>query len=467
MTALHDGRRRVIAAADRAAAALGLRPGMAVAQAMAVVPGLAVLEADLEADAASLERLARWCHRTTPLAAADGRDGLWLDAAGCTHLWGGEAALLAHLVNRLAQDGFEARAAIADTPGAAHAVARFGGGPIVPPGAQAGAIGPLPVQALRLPAETVATLRRLGFEQAGHLARIPRALLARRFGKEPGLRLDQAHGRVHEPIQPLPPETPLQHRLMFLEPLLTAEALSHATAALLAPLCAQMERAGLGARRVDLLFERVDGAVQAVRIGAARPNRDARHLARLLGEHLETVDPGLGIEAMRLVVALAEPLRWRQEDTAGGSDVSTLVDRLANRLGAERVYRAAPVESDVPERAVRRVPALTKQGGVTWPGLQPAPTRLLDPPRPVDAIAGLPDHAPAAFIWRRHRHRIRRADGPERIYGEWWRRDGETQAVRDYFRVEDEDGRRFWLFRQGDGMDPATGDLCWFLHGMF
>ncbi len=440
---------------------------MAVAQAMAVVPGLAVMEADPNADAASLERLARWCHRTTPLAAADGADGLWLDVGGCTHLWGGETALLAHLVLRLAQDGFEARAAIADTAGAAHAVARFGDNPVVPPGAQADALAPLPMQALRLPAETVATLRRLGFEQVGHLARIPRALLARRFGTQPGLRLDQAHGRVQEPLQPLPPEAPLQHRLVFLEPLLTADALSHATLRLLEPPCTQMERTGLGARRVDLLFERLDGTVQAVRIGTARPNRDARHLARLLDEHLDTVDPGLGIEAMRLVVALAEPLRWRQEDSAGGADVSALVDRLANRLGAGRVYRAAPVESDVPERAVRRVPALAKHGGGTWPGLQPAPTRLLDPPRPVDAIAGLPDHAPAAFIWRRHRHRIRRADGPERIYGEWWRRDAETQAVRDYFRVEDEDGRRFWLFRQGDGMDPATGGLGWFLHGMF
>lgn len=471
ITALQDGNRRLIEAADSAAAALGLRPGMAVAHAMAVVPGLHVLEADPADDAAALERLARWCQRATPLAAPDlsgedAPDGIWLDIAGCAHFWGGEQALLDHLVGRLAQDGIAARAAVADTPGAAHAVARHGGDHrVVPAGAQADAIAPFPVAALRLPVETVATLRRLGFEQIGALARVPRALIARRFGPLPGRRLDQAHGRVPEPLQPLTHETPLQHRLAFLEPLLTADALGTATACLLDPVCAAMERAHLGARRIDLLFERVDGAVLATRIGTARPNRDPRHLARLLDAHLETIDPGLGIEAMRLIVPLAETLLWQQEDAGSTTDISALVDRLANRLGADRVFRAAPVESDVPERAVRHIPALARPSGVIW--LTDAPARLFHPPRPIDAIAGLPDHAPAAFTWRRHRHRIRRADGPERIYGEWWRRDAEMSAVRDYFRVEDQDGSRFLLFRQGDGVDLRTGGLSWFIQGIF
>ncbi len=449
---------------------------MAVAQAMAVIPGLAIMDADPAEDAASLERLARWCHRMTPLAAADGADGLWLEVAGCAHLWDGERPMLAYLVTRLAQDGITARAAIADTPGAAHAVARHGTEPvaptggadiIVPLGAQADAVAALSVQSLRLDAETVATLRRLGFEQVAHLARIPRALLARRFGPEPGRRLDEAYGLIAEPLRPLTPEAPLQQHLPFLEPLLTAEALSAATSLLLTPLCAAMERNGLGARRLDLLFERVDGAIQAIRIGTARPNRDAAHLARLLLEHLDKVDPGLGIEAMRLVVPLAEPLRWRQDDTGGTGDVSNLVDRLANRLGADRVYRAAPMESDVPERAVRHIPALSKPAESSWPSIYPAPTRLLDPPHKVDALAALPDHPPAAFTWRRHRHRVRRADGPERIYGEWWHQESENKSVRDYFRVEDDQGRRFLLFREGDGVDNATGDLAWFLQGMF
>lgn len=467
VTAVQDGNRRIIEAADAAASALGLRPSMAIAQAMAVIPGLHVLDADPAEDEAALERLTRWCQRATPLAAPDAPDGIWLDVAGCSHLWGGERPMLDHLVARLAQDGVAARAAVADTPGAAHAMARHGTDLIVPPGAQADAVAALPVQALRLPAETVATLRRLGFEQIGALARVPRALLARRFGPEPGRRLDQAHGTVAEPLLPLAHASPLQHRIAFLEPLLTAEALSAATMRLLEPLCAAMERAGLGARRLDLLFERVDGAVAATRIGTARPNRDKQHLGRLLDEHLEKIDPGLGIEAMRLVAPLAEPLLWRQDDAGGQSDLSTLVDRLSNRLGADRVYRAAPVESDVPERTVRRVPALGRPGGTSWPASGPAPTRLFHPPRPVDAIAELPDHAPAAFTWRRHRHRVRRADGPERIYGEWWRRDAEASAVRDYFRVEDNEGRRFLLFRQGDGVDKATGELGWFMQGVF
>ena len=467
ITALQDGNRRVIEAADAAAAALGLRPGMAVAQAMAVVPGLHVLEADPAEDTAALERLARWCQRATPLAAPDPPGGIWLDIAGCAHFWGGERPMLDHLVARLAQDGVTAQAAVADTAGAAHAMARHGGTQIILPGAQQEAIAKLPIAALRLSTEMVATLRRLGFEQIDALARIPRPLLARRFGPEPGRRIDQAHGILAEPLQPLAHESPLQHRIAFLEPLLTAEALSTATACLLDPLCSAMERAGLGARRLDLLFESVDGTVQATRIGTARPNRDKKHLGRLLDGHLEKIDPGLGIEAIRLVVPLAEPLRWRQDSADGDGDVSTLVDRLCNRLGANRVYRAAPVESDVPERAVRHIPALAQPSAANWLGSGPAPTRLLHPPHKVNAIAELPDHAPAAFTWRRHRHRIRRADGPERIYGEWWRRDAEMDAVRDYFRVEDEEGRRFLLFRQGDGIDRRTGGLEWFVQGMF
>jgi len=473
VTALHDGRRRVVGGTDPAARALGLRPGMALAHATALVPGLQVLDGQPEQDADALRRLATWCHRYAPLTAPDPPDGLWLDVTGCAHLFRGEAALLDVLTERFARDGLRARGAVADTPGAAHAVARHGGGGVVPADAHADALAFLPIAALRLAAELVAALRRLGLEQVAHLERLPRAALARRFGPHLALRLDQAHGRVHEPILPLVPEELLQHRVTFLEPLLTADALSIAVRHLVGPLCTRMEQAGLGARRLDLLFERVDGGVQAIRTGTGRPSRDARHLSRLLDERLEEVDPGLGVEAMRLVIPLAEPLRW-QQDAAGPAmppdlvaDVSALVDLLSNRLGAAQVFRAEPVESDVPERSVRLVPALARPGGAVWPSHWPAPVRLLHPPQPVEALAALPDGAPAAFTWRRRRHRVRHADGPERIHGEWWLRDGETWAVRDYFRVEDDDGTRFWLFRRGDGADPLTGDLSWFLHGLF
>ncbi|HTY93504.1 MAG TPA: DUF6504 family protein, partial [Steroidobacteraceae bacterium] len=262
-------------------------------------------------------------------------------------------------------------------------------------------------------------------------------------------------------------------RLAFPEPLLTPEALSGVIARLAAAVCAELERRGLGARRLDLVFERVDRARQAIRIGTARPNREPRHVGRLLDEQLEAVDPGLGIEAVTLSVPLAEPLAFAQaraELVAGeaeAADISVLIDRLVNRLGVRRVYRIAPVESDVPERSVRRVAPLDPATEARWPAALPRPTRLLDPPQPVEAMAMLPDHPPVQFVWRRKRHRIRRADGPERIAGEWWRRDREWSATRDYWQVEDEDGRRFWLYRSGDAIDSATGDLRWFLHGFF
>ncbi len=458
----------MLAGVDPAAQALGLMPGMALAHAQAMVPGLVIAEADPAAEAETLTRLAEWCRAVTPLVATDGADGLWLDVTGCAHLFGGEAALLDHLTGRLAQDGLHVRAGLADTPGAAHAVARYAQGGVIPPGEHGAALAPLPIRALRLPGDTVATLRRLGFERIGDLARIPRASLTRRLGPQLSLRLDQAEGRVAEPIVPLPATEVMQHRVTFVEPLLTPESLALAIEHLVGPLCARMEQTGLGARRLDLLFERVDGAIQALRIGTARPSRGPQHLTRLLTERLEEVDPGLGVEAMRLVAPLVEPLRWTQPDEHA-ADVSELVDRLSNRLGAEHVYRLQPVESDVPERSVRRVPALAPRTGRTWPRPWPhgCPLRLFDRPRRVEALALLPDQPPVAFTWAGRRHRIRRADGPERVHGEWWRRDAETDAVRDYFQVEDEDGRRFWLFRQGDGMDPKTGGLDWYLHGLF
>ena len=494
VTTAHDGRRMAVAAVDAAAAALGLHPGMTLAQAQALVPNLAPLPADPEADTAALRRLAGWCLRYAPLTAPDAPDGIWLDITGCAHLHGGETKLLRDLVGRLEAQGLAARAAAADTPGAAHAVARFSGEAVrvIPVSDAEAALAPLPIASLRLPAETAEGLRLLGLETVAQLAATPRAPLARRFGSVVATRLDQALGTVFEPIAPVFPPDLVQARRTFIEPLLTAEAFATVIAHLTAQVCADLEKAGQGARRLDLLFERVDGSVQYLRAGTARPSRDARHLARLLGEKLERIDPGLGVEAMHLVAPRVEPLIYAQtaaslsDGEAADKDVSPLVDRLENRLGTHRIWRAEPVESDVPERSVRRESALAPRHSMLplrsaslsrrsappprhpgWPADLPRPVRLLDPPQPGDAMALLPDQPPIAFTWRRVRHRVRRADGPERIAGEWWKRAGEMRSVRDYFRVEDEEGRRFWLFRRGDGEDAATGDLRWFLHGFF
>ncbi len=465
----------VIAAACSKSRGLGLRVGMPVAHAQAMVPELVVADAALADDAHALERLAAWCLRLAPLTAADPPDGVWIDVTGCAHLHGGEAPMLGLLVEHLERQGLHSQVAIADTPGAAHALARFGGKPveIVAGGGAADALAPLPVAALRVDSRTNDGLRRLGLDLIGQLVTTPRGPLARRFGSGLLSRLDQALGRVREPIQPvLPPET-ISIRRTFVEPLSTAEAFVSVILTLVGEACTLLERRGEGARRLDLVFERVDATVQVVRIGTARPSRDVRHLARLLDERVEEVDPGLGVEAMRLVLPLVEPLNYGQQasglvaDEAGAADLSELIDRLVNRLGQGKVYRLQPIESDVPERSQQAVPMHGSAGTGPWMSPWPRPVRLLRRPEPIEALAMIPDHPPRAFTWRRVRHRVIHADGPERITGEWWVRSTELVAVRDYWIVENQEGRRFWLFRQGDGIDPTTGGLAWFLHGFF
>jgi protein ImuB len=344
---------------------------------------------------------------------------------------------------------------------------------VVPAGEAAAWLATLPIAALRLPADTVDGLSRLGFDRIAQLMTAHRAPIALRFGSAVHRRLDQALGRVFEPIEPVVPPETVSCRLAFPEPLLTPESLASVIGRLADEVCAELERRGQGARRLDLTFERVDRTRQTICIGTARPSRRAAHLARLLDEQLERVDPGLGVEAMSLAVPLAEPLTFAQpkagliDSGAADADVSVLVDRLVNRLGVRRVYRAMPVESDVPERSVRKTGPLAPRSKTAWPRGLPRPARLLKPPQPVEAMSMLPDAPPAQFIWRRKRHRIRRADGPERIGGEWWQSDHERIATRDYWQVEDDEGRRFWLYRNGDAVDAATGDLRWFLHGIF
>ncbi len=474
MVVARDGNRQVLSAVDAVAADQGLAAGMTLTQARAMRPGLAVHPADPAGDAAVLERLAAWCLRHAPLVSVDPPDGVWIDITGCAHLSGGESRLLRDLLRGVADQGLAARAAVADTPGAAWAAARFlttdRPAACIPPAAQADRLAPLPVEALRLPDETAAALRLMGLDTIGALADRPRAPLVRRFGATLLSRLDQALGAVFTPITPLTPPALVQARAVFAEPLLGAEALAAALARLAGQVCQALERAELGVRRLDLLFERVDGAVPTIRIGTSRPNRDASHLARMLRERMERIDPGLGIEAMRLVAVEVERLVPGTGGLLAGGPAAcppaALTDRLLNRFGAQAVYGVAVAESYVPERSVRRLPPGQPQAG-DWPAGAPRPVRLLAEPNPIEAMALLPDHPPVAFTWRRVRHRVRQAEGPERIAGEWWRRDGEVRSVRDYYRVEDEAGRRFWLFRRGDGTDPGTGDGRWFLHGFF
>jgi protein ImuB len=466
------GRRREVVAANGAAFQAGLRIGMPATQAQALVAGLVVHHANPASDTEALERLAVWALRYSPIVAVDAPDGIVIDATGGTHLHGGEDAMLADMIARLAA-GLAARAAIADTRGAAHALARFAARPslVIPESESAERIKPLPIAALRLAPDTVNDLRKLGFERISDLLATPRAPLTLRFGPELGRRIDQATGRTGEPIDPVRPADIVEAQQIFAEPIAAAETIARYVAKLTTRLCQDLELRGLGARRLDLLFGLVDNRVQAVRVGTARPVRDVKRLTRLLCDKIEKVDPGFGIEIMRLAATAAEPFATRQMMSSlveePEADVSGLIDVLSNRVGESRLYRCAPVASDVPERSVRRVAAAALATGEGWPDHWPRPARLLAPPEPIETVALLPDHPPVNFTWRGVRRRVRRADGPERVFGEWWKRDAELIAIRDYFQVEDDAGERFWIFRAGDGEDATTGSHRWFMHGIF
>jgi protein ImuB len=457
----------VVLAADATARRAGLRVGMPATKAQALVTGLVIMDADPTADAAALERLALWAlQRYAPVAAADPPDGLIIDVTGAAHLHGGEDVMLADMIERLGAAGITAHAALADSWGAAHALARYAARPAiaVPPDEGPAAITPLPIAALRLPC-------RLGFDRIGDLLTKPRAPLTLRFGPELGRRLDQATGQLNEPIDPVRPPDLIEIRRAFAEPIGAAETIARYTGKLVVALCEALEAKGLGAKRVDLLLHRVDNRLEAIRVGTALPVRDVKRLTRLLCDKIETVDPGFGIEIMSLTATLAEPLAPKQVTssltTAPEVDVTELIDTLSNRVGEQRLYRFAPVASDVPERCVARVAPAAPDTGGGWPNYWPRPSRLLPNPEPIETVALLPDSPPVTFTWRGVRRRVKRADGPERVFGEWWKRDAELIAVRDYFQVEDEAGERFWIYRAGDGEHEVTGSHRWFLHGIF
>ncbi|HSE77837.1 MAG TPA: DNA polymerase Y family protein [Alphaproteobacteria bacterium] len=475
---------------------MGLAPGLPLADARAFLgPAAGALEiaaADPAADVACLDGLAAWCGRYAPWTVSDGVDGVWLDITGSDHLYGGERRLIDDLTARLSRLGYVARAAIADTAGAAWALARHGAEDItvVPPGLEATrtALAPLPVAALRLPSTVVEILERLGLRCIETLHALPREGLAARFGDLARLRLDQALGAIAEPISPRRPVAPWRTRLTFAEAIGTAEDLARIVERLLADLLARLAANHLGARRLALAFYRVDGATAEVTVGASRPTRDARALARLFAPHLETIHPGFGVEAATLDAMMVESLlpaqlgfgpTWTDADETA-VDLAPLIDRLANRLGPDAVFRLALRESHIPERATRRVRATDRvpdrardadDAAARWSDAQ-RPLRLLPHPEPIEATAPVPDDPPILFRWRGCVHRVRRADGPERLSPEWWRIFGVPAALRtrrtnprDYYRVEDIAGHRFWVYR--DGLFRNDAPPRWFLHGVF
>ena len=466
-----------IVAVNRAAEDAGLVPGMTLADGRALVPDLVAEPLEPAADEAALAGLADWCLRYTPWTASGGVEnsggGLWLDVTGCAHLWGGEAALISDLVGRVTRAGYAARAAVADTPGAAWAWARFGdpAAPAIPPGEARAWLVPLPVAGLRLDAASLATLDGLGLRSIGELYDLPRAGFGQRLGAPVVRRLDQALGLAAEPITPrraVPPHRVVHHSA---EPLVEPACIGVLVGQLLDGLAARLLAERLGARRLRLIACRSDASTAELVVGTHAPSRDPKHLFRLFAEPLAGLDAGFGIETLTLAAEAVEPLApvqralpqsgtGRAGDAQGALDLGQLIDTLAARLGPGRVRHLAPRASHIPERACIRL--ATAAAASSWPLDRPRPVRLLARPEPIEAVAPVPDDPPVQF--RRHRaaHRVARARGPERIAPEWWREDA---ATRDYYCVEDGRGRRFWLFRSGlYGTDDAPR---WFAHGLF
>ena len=491
----------VLASLDAVAEAAGLRRGMALGDARAICPALVTRPQDPCREAAFLAALRRWAGGFSPWAAAEGAEGLVLDVTGCAHLFGGEAGLLARIEAEAAGFGLSLGLGLADTLGAAWAVARYTGagswpahagdaidqearatrsragkrswtGParpvaavgasarVVPPGGTLARVGPLPVAALRLEPAEVATLQALGLRRIVDLVALPRAQLARRAGPGVLARLDQALGRVPEPVAADRPPPVFAVRLTLPEPIgLEADVLAGIDR-LLPPLCARLEAAGQGARRVRLTLVRTDGRAERREVGLARPACRPEAIRPLIALRLGEIDAGFGIERLRLEAVAVEPLAsGRQAEARGFAD---LLGRLGARLGSEAVVRLHPADSHIPEKGASEMAAAFSAPARHWP--PPAAPRpiLIFPPEPIaPEDAGVP---PAAFVWRRRRRRRAAAFGPERIAPEWWLDDPAWRSgARDYWRVETEEGERLWLFAAQGGEMPGG----WFAQGIF
>ncbi len=463
-----EERRQSVIAVNRAARHEGITPGMPVSHARAIYPNVSVVRAQPHEDARSLHRLALWCLRFSPIVAPCPPNGIWIDATGVAHLFGGERPMLEKIAGTFKKNNITARVAMAQTPGAAWAWSHYGEGQTVLAEAP-GELDALPITALRLNADAAHALWHVGIKTIAALRKLPRATIPVRFGAEVLRRLDQAVGFMPEPIDAILPPTAKQRCLAFAEPVSAPEDLRRTAQRLTNELCADLERTQEGARKLDLVFLRTDNQRQAIRIGTARPSRDSRHLFKLLAENLDTIDPGFGIEAVTLTAWRVNPLSPMQMETDGSTasetrDLGELIDRLANRVGEKNVCRFMPIASDIPERAAKRVRPMTPVTG-DWPVNLPRPVRLLSPPEMVSVTALLPDHPPARFSWRGESHKVRCADGPERIFGEWWRGPREVEEIRDYFRIENERGERYWLFRESRPARSAA--YSWYLHGLF
>jgi protein ImuB len=463
----------LIHAVTRAAAERGARGGARLTDARALDPTLVAVPADPEGDAALVERLARWAGRWSPLVEVDGQDTLRLDVTGVPHLFGGESGLIADVQTRFAVAGLSTRVALASTAAAAWALAHYGKSAAIISGKDTGSkLADLPVAALRLPPEATLTLERLGLKTIGTLAGIERRSLARRFREadNPVDALDRALGRKPEPLTSVPTNRPPRALLKLEEPATHPEAPSQALDRLIPDLVQQLQRRHLGARRLVLIGFRVDGSTALASVATSIPSREPKHLHRLIADKVAALDPGFGFDAFALETSWAEDLSSAQDcligEPSSEREVARLVDRLSVKLGPVKVRRPQPQESHLPERAIGWRPALDRIDPVETRETPPRPQRMLDRPEAIAVVYATPEGVPRRFVWRRAVHDIARVEGPERIAPEWWR-ERSTARLRDYYRVEDQAGRRYWIYREGLIGDGRGGLPEWYMHGLF
>ncbi|TDE18084.1 Y-family DNA polymerase [Dyadobacter psychrotolerans] len=460
--------RMVITAASADAEKQGILSGMVVADARAVEPNLQVFEDKPGLAARLLSALAEWCLRYTPIVAVDCDSGLILDITGCAHLWGSERAYMKDITARLRGSGYDVRAAVADTIGAAWAVCHYGRiTPLIEPCKQSQAIAPLPPAALRLDAGILERMNKLGFYQIGSFISMPRSILRRRFGQQLLSRLDQALGQLTENILPVCPVEPYQERLPCLEPIRTAPAIEMALSKLLEVLCSRLLKESKGIRKVLFKAFRMDGGVQQIEIGTNSASCNQQHLFRLFQLKVSSLRPDLGFELFILEAPVVEDVEQTQEtlwNISGSNDqaeIAELLDRLTGRGGMDIVHRYLPDEHYWPERSIKTATSLLDKPQTKWRTDRPRPVSLLPQPELIQVSAPVPDYPPMLFRYKGQVHKIKKADGPERIEQEWWIQDG---LQRDYYCVEDENGARYWIFRLGH---YGTNQPEWFIHGFF
>jgi protein ImuB len=464
-----DHGRMIVTSANLLAQKQGIDTGMSVADARALIPALEVLDDSTEITNRLLTGLAEWCSRYTPSVAADPPNGLLLDVTGCAHLWGGEMEYITGMSNRIKYFGYDIRAAMADTIGAAWAAARFGKNiTVIESGQQSEALILLPPAALRLEAPAIERLEKLGLRQISQFINMPRSALRRRFGSSLLQRLDQALGHEEELIIPINPIEAYHERLPCLELIVTATGIEIALQRLLDAVCHRLQKDQKGLRSASFKGYRMDGKIQEISIGTNRASCNSKHLFKLFETRIETIEPALGIELFTLDALKVEALPAMQENlwentmSLDNIDLCELLDRIGGKIGAANIQRYIPAAHYWPERSFDNASSINEILPATWKSGRPRPLQLFSRPEPIEVTAPIPDYPPMLFRYKGKLHKIIKADGPERIEAEWWLQDGQH---RDYYCVEDEDGYRYWLFRAGH-YDEAKS-YQWFIHGFF